>query len=306
MDSDLGERTVGPRSAASDPAAGRAVAATGPSPEEIALVARAVRGDAAAVTEVVRALQTPVYRLALRMTGRPADAEDATQEILLRALTRLATWRAEATLLTWAYRIGVNHLLDAARKSPQEIANLSLDEFGEGLVEGQASADYRGTDAALLAAEVRLRCSQAMLQCLTRAERVVFVLHDVFEMPSADAAWILDTTPAAYRKRWERVRGRMAAFLTATCGRVDAGASCRCSRRVANAIDLGRIDPRRPGLATHPVTANGRDVEAVEQQMSRLHDAAAIFRLHPDYAAPEITRGAISELLRSGRFPMFD
>ena len=57
------------------------------------LVARAVDGDKAALEEVVRLLQDPLYRLALRMTWRPADAEDATQEILIRVVTRLASWR---------------------------------------------------------------------------------------------------------------------------------------------------------------------------------------------------------------------
>ena len=75
---------------------------------EASLVARAVDGDKAALEEVIRLLQDPLYRLALRMVWRPADAEDATQEILIRVVTRLASWRGEAKLLTWAYRIGVN------------------------------------------------------------------------------------------------------------------------------------------------------------------------------------------------------
>ncbi|HEX4256609.1 MAG TPA: sigma factor, partial [Streptosporangiaceae bacterium] len=77
------------------PAAGR----------EQALVARAIGGDAAALEEIVHRVQDPVYRLALRMAGRPADAEDAAQEILIRIVTRLASWRGEASLTTWAYRI---------------------------------------------------------------------------------------------------------------------------------------------------------------------------------------------------------
>src|SRR5690606_29454011 len=79
-------------------------APTAPEPSEVALVAQAVDGNPDAVARILRDLQDPIYRLALRMTGRPADAEDATQEILLRVFTRLAMWRGEAKLLTWAYR----------------------------------------------------------------------------------------------------------------------------------------------------------------------------------------------------------
>ena len=55
------------------------------------LAARAINGDQVALEEVIRLLQDPVYRLPLRMVARPSDAEDATQEILIRVVTRLAS-----------------------------------------------------------------------------------------------------------------------------------------------------------------------------------------------------------------------
>ncbi|WP_232110730.1 RNA polymerase sigma factor [Nocardia wallacei] len=273
---------------------------------EAALVVRAVAGERDAVTEVVRLLRDPLYRLALRMVGRPADAEDAVQEILLRVLGALDTYRAEAKLTTWAYRIGVNHLLNLRRRSPQEAAQLSLDDFGAGLRDGLAEQEYRGPEAAVLTSEVRLSCSQGMLQCLSREERVAFVLGDVFELSSAEAAWILDTTAAAYRKRLERAKKRLGAFLTSSCGLANPAAACRCARRVDRAVALGRLDPAHPAFASHPVTPGGRTAARAEAQMVRLHDAAAIFRAHPDYALPRARAEAIAELLRSGRFPMLE
>ncbi|MEU4343273.1 RNA polymerase sigma factor [Nocardia sp. NPDC023852] len=274
--------------------------------EEKAVVARAVAGDREAVAQVVRLLQDPLYRLALRMVGRPPEAEDATQEILLRVLGHLHTWRAEAKLLTWAYRIGVNYLLNLKRQTPQEAAQLSLDSYREGLADGLADADYRGPEAALLTAEVRLNCSQAMVQCLVRDERIAFVLGEVFELRSVDSAWILGITPVAYRKRLERAKKRLGNFLDATCGLVEPTAFCRCSRRVDKALALGRVDPRRPVFARHAVSRGGRTAAVAEQQMIRLHDAASVLRAHPDYAAPQAKLDAIAELLDSGRFPLLD
>ena len=272
------------------------------SSEEKELVARAVDGDKAALAEIVHQLQDPIYRLALRMVWRPADAEDATQEILIRVVTRLATWRAEAKLLTWAYRIGVNYLLNLRRQTPQERAGVSLDQFRADLADGLATDDYQGPDAHLLAEEVRLTCTQAMLQCLERGERVAFVLADIFELSSTEAAWILDITPAAYRQRLARARQRLRNFMRGTCGLVNPEAFCRCARRVDKAVAIGRINPRRPEFATHPV--NGRDVGEAAAQMHKLHDAAAILRAHPDYAAPQAKTDAVLALLQSGRFPM--
>lgn len=275
-------------------------------PDETELVARAVDGDSAALEEVVRLLQDPLYRLALRMVWRPADAEDATQEILVRVVTRLASWRAEAALLTWAYRIGVNYLLNLRRRTPQEAAELSLEDFRDNLADGLAATDHAGPEAELLATEVRLSCSQAVLQCLEREERVAFVLGEVFELPSTEAAWIVDVTPAAYRKRLERARRRIRAFMGSTCGIVNPEAFCRCARRVEKAVAVGRLDPRRPALATHPVTPGGRTVAEAADQLHRLHDAAAVLRAHPDYAAPRTRTDAVLALLRSGRFPLLE
>lgn len=285
---------------------GATTASRGSTPAERDLVARAVDGDTAALEEVVRLVQDPLYRLALRMVWRPADAEDATQEILVRVVTRLASWRAEARLLTWAYRIGVNYLLNLRRSTPLEAAGISLETFGEGLAEGLAPGDYAGPDAALLTQEVRLTCSQALLQCLERGERVAFVLSEVFELSSPEAAWIVDTTPAAFRKRLERARRRIKAFMESTCSLVNPDAFCRCARRVATAVAAGRIDPGGPSLSTHPVTPTGRKVAEAAAQLHRLHDAASVLRAHPDYAAPTARADAILTLLRSGRFPLLD
>jgi RNA polymerase sigma factor (sigma-70 family) len=274
--------------------------------DESRLVARAVDGDKAALEEVIRLLQDPLYRLALRMVWRPADAEDATQEILIRVVTRLASWRGEAKLLTWAYRIGVNYLLNLRRQTPQEAKQVSLEEFRDDLADGLADADYRGPEATLLAEEVRLSCTQAMLQCLERGERIAFVLSDVFELSSADAAWILETSPAAYRKRLERARHRIRAFMESTCGLVNPEAFCRCARRVPKAVATGRVDPRRLVLTAHPVSPSGRGVAEAAAQLNRLHHAAAVLRAHPDYAAPQSKVDAIAALLQSGRFPLLE
>lgn len=280
--------------------------AWGPASAERELVARAVGGDGTALEEVVRLLQDPLYRLALRMVWRPADAEDATQEILIRVVTRLASWRGEAALTTWAYRIGVNYLLNLRRKTPQEQKGIGFEEFRDDLADGLTAADHTGPEAELLATEVRLTCTQAVLQCLDRTERVAFVLGHVFELPSGEAAWVLGTTPAAYRKRLERARRRIEAFMDSTCGIVNPEAFCRCARRVDKAVAIGRVDPRRPAFAGHPVAVPGRGVADAAAQLHRLHDAAAVLRAHPDYAAPRERTDAIVTLLRSGRFPLLE
>ena len=79
-----------------------------------------------------------------------------------------------------------------------------------------------------------------------------------------------------------------------------------CARRVPKAIAVGRMDPGRPVLTAHPVSPSGRGVAAAAAQLHRLHDAAAVMRAHPDYAAPQAKIDAIATLLHSGRFPLLE
>ncbi len=133
-------------------------------------------------------VQDEVYRLSLRMLWHPQDAEDATQEILFRIITSVATFRGESTFRTWALRVATNHLLNV-RRSRIERQSLTFDAFGkdlaDGLVDpGEAPAPRADeADQPLLEEEVRIGCTQAMLLCLDRDERIAYILG---ERPAID------------------------------------------------------------------------------------------------------------------------
>src|SRR5438477_106212 len=99
------------------------------------LAQAAAAGDAKAADAIVRILADDVYRLSLRMLWHPEDAEDATQEILVKVLTHLSTFRRESTLRTWVGRISANHLL-SVRQSRLEKQQWSFDLLANGLSEG--------------------------------------------------------------------------------------------------------------------------------------------------------------------------
>ncbi len=107
------------------------------------------------------------------MVAQPSDAEDATQEILIKVMTRLSTFKGDAGFTTWVHRIGVNHLLDR-KKTQVERLEVKFDFYAEDLRTGLAEPSARsGPDNALLAEEIKLSCTQAMLTCLDRQHRGV-------------------------------------------------------------------------------------------------------------------------------------
>ena len=152
------------------------------------LVAAAVGGDRDALEELLRLVADDVARLARRMLWHPQDAEDATQEILVKVATRLGGFRGDARVTTWVHRIAVNHLLTTRRRRAED-PTLTFAAFGQDLAEGLDLAyDARGVDEDLLAEEVRVGCTQGMLLCLDRELRIAYVLGEVLGFSSEDAA----------------------------------------------------------------------------------------------------------------------
>ena len=252
-------------------------------------VDQARAGDAGAAEKLVRELADSLYRLALRMTANPSDAEDATQEILVKVVTHLASFRGESSVRTWAWRIAVRHLLDM-KKSRVETLSLDFERFGADLLDGLADA---GAEAREDAEEVKLGCSLAMLTCLDREHRVAFLLGEVFDVPNGLAAEIAGTTEPTYRQRLSRAQRKVEAFTRAYCGVVNEQAPCRCDRRVARAIELGRLARGSFPLARHAREQATKHVK----EMEALHDTAALFRSHPEYRAPDSWVGSIRKIL---------
>ena len=99
------------------------------------LARQALDGDREALDGLVRALQGDVYGLALRMLWNREDAEDATQEILVRIVTRLSQFGFRSQLKTWTYRLAVNYILDT-KKGAIERLHLSFGRFADDLTGG--------------------------------------------------------------------------------------------------------------------------------------------------------------------------
>lgn len=266
--------------------------------EELATtIDRAVAGDSASLEELILDAQDLVFNLSLRMLGSFADAQDATQEILLKVVTHLSSFRGESMFSTWVFRIAVNHL-KSYRKHMFAEHPLSFDFYGYDIVNGRAqdAPDLtQGVDRSLLAEELKMSCTNVMLQCLDVESRCIFVLGTMFRVDSRTAGEVLGMTPEAYRQRLSRVRKRMAAFLSAYCGEYGCG-KCKCANRVNYAIENHRIDPRRLDyVAANP----GRIMVDVKAAMEEIDDLAQEFQFYKTYASPEGAAEFIKTFLNS-------
>lgn len=264
------------------------------------LVERAITGDKWALEEVLSGVQDLVFNLSLRMLGTFPDAEDAAQDILLKVMTHLSSFRGDSAFTTWVFRIAVNHLKDY-KKHMFAHAPLSFEFYGDDIKNGKLEdiPDLtQDTDRDILAQELKLSCTNVMLQCMDPESRCVFILGTMFHLDSRVAGEVLDMTPEAYRQRLSRTRKRMAEFLSEYCGEYGQG-TCRCAKRVNYAIQHHRISPDRLDFTAAKPSQTALEVT---QAMEEIDDYSQQFSFCQAYQSPARLREMIRAFLDGPAF----
>jgi RNA polymerase sigma factor (sigma-70 family) len=255
-----------------------------------ALVERAAAGERGAIEDLVRRHQPWIYNIAIRMLAHPYDAEDATQEILIKALTRLSSFEQRSSFRTWLYRIVVNHLLNMQRGRAER--PITFSEYGCGL-DGTPDLDLPdsagGPDVRLLVDEARIGCTSAMLLCLDREQRLVYVLGEILSVADAVGAALLEMSPDNFRQRLARARRDLHSFMNDKCGLVNKANPCRCARKTAGFIRCGHVDPANLLFARDRVRQVRELAPSTADALATL-DAryADVFRQHPFYESRDL------------------
>ena len=267
--------------------------------ELLALVHKATEGDKKALETLVADVQDIVFNLSLRMLGTFVDAEDAAQDILLKMITHLSSFKGGSAFTTWVFSIAVNHLKNY-KKHMFARYPLSFEYYGDDIENGkiQDVPDLtQNVEKDILAEELKMSCTNVMLQCLDAESRCIFILGTMFKIDSRIAGDILGMTPEAYRQRLSRVRKKMAEFLGQYCGEYGNG-RCKCRDRVNYAIQSHRLNP----LGLDYVAAAEIPVETmldVKSAMEDIDDLSQDFSFCKPYQSSERTKHLIKEFLDS-------
>lgn len=267
--------------------------------ELLALVEKATAGDKKSLETLVTNVQDIIFNLSLRMLGTFADAEDATQDILLKMITHLSSFRGESSFTTWVFSIAANHL-KTYKKHMFAHYPLSFEYYGDDIKNGkiQDVPDLtQNVEKDILAEELKMSCTNVMLQCLDMESRCIFILGTMFKIDSRIAGDILEMTPEAYRQRLFRIRRKMADFLGQYCGEYGSG-KCKCKDRVNYAIHNHRINPMQldyVSAAEIPL----QTMLDVKNAMEDIDDLSQDFSFCKPYESPERTKHLIREFLDS-------
>ncbi len=268
------------------------------------LIDQATAGDKQSLETLLVGVQDLVFNLSLRMLGTFPDAEDASQDILLKVMTHLSSFKKESAFSTWVFAIAVNHLKNY-KKHMFARYPLSFDDYGNDILHAniQEVPDLtQNVEKAILAEELKLSCTNVMLQCLDTESRCIFILGTMFQLDSRIAGDILGITPEAYRQRLSRVRKKMADFLKEYCSEYGKG-TCHCTERVNYAIKNHRIHPSKldfynavPKQVVLDVTAAMEKIDTISQEFSFCRT----------YESPERLKEFIENFLNGATFSVVE
>ncbi len=162
--------------------------------------------------------QQPIYNYLLRMTQNPADAEDLTQETFIRVHRSLPTFRGEASLGTWLYRIATNVSYDHFRRNSTRQAKISL-SFEETDLDRKWIIDEITSSPEQLATRQSemSACVETFIQRLPPTYRTVLVLHDLQGLKNREIADVLDCSLSTVKIRLHRARNKLREALNAGC-----------------------------------------------------------------------------------------
>ena len=208
------------------------------------LVNLSIEGNKKALQTLIVRHQLFVYNLALKMVGNVADAEDITQEVFIKVITALGKFKGDSQFRTWLYRITVNHFLNSKKKNAKlSVVNFEsyfneIDSIPSFDLNDLEEKEYKDTIE-----EIRINCTTGMLLCLSKEQRMIYILGELFDIDHNLGGEILGITPGNFRIKLMRTRKELYNWMNKKCGLVNTDNPCRCSKKTRGYIEAGKVDP---------------------------------------------------------------
>src|SRR5216684_866491 len=250
------------------------------------LISQAKNGNRDALEKLVLRHQAWIYNIAVRMVFHPQDAEEVTQEVLVKVITKLSTFKGESKFRTWLYRIAANHVLNMKRRSA-ETKTTTFADFGAAISRTPDAdlPDPKSVPVSLpiLVEEAKNSCTMGMLLCLDRKQRLIFTLGEILGASDTVGGEVLEMTADNFRQCLARARRDLHSFMNNQCGLVNKNNPCRCPKKTRGFIEQGHVDPGNLLFVPRHVE-RVRDVapDAVRKIEDFVEEQyAAIYRDHP-------------------------
>lgn len=232
------------------------------------LVEEVLKGNKQSLNDLILKHQPFIYNIAWKMIGDPMQAEDLTQEALLKIISNLSSFQGKSAFRTWAYRIVWNHFLNL-KKKPNGPFRDNFTDLGNAL-DNAPSFDLSFEEQEAKKEEireVRLQCLSGMLLCLSKEQRLVYIIGDIFDADHNIGSEIMGISKDTYRKKLSRARKDLHNFMQNKCGLIDKSNPCRCHKKVTIALENGMVDAKNLLFNRKEYSTFQKEIEPVANQL---------------------------------------
>ncbi len=268
-------------------------------------IEQSLKGDPGALEALILRHQSWIFNIALTMTGDIHLAEDVTQEVLIKVITKLSTYDPQkAAFRTWLYRIVANHVVNMKENKKEIFFARMMENSGDTiLLNNQPDHQkHARADSERLREETKSQCILCVLLCLSRRERIVFTLAGIFDVTDKTGAEICEMSRANFRQSYLRSRRKVYQYFAKNCSLLNDRNPCTCASQTthlirAGIINQGRLIAEQNSLGTIHSLLGG----SIRQVEDSYEEFISLFRGQPFLKGPDMVSW-LKELIKSEHY----
>jgi RNA polymerase sigma-70 factor (ECF subfamily) len=189
---------------------------------ELILVKRSISGDVDAFEELIKDYKKMAYNIALRVLRNKEDAEDISQEALIKVFKNISSFNMKSSFKVWLYRIVMNSCFDFKRK--KNIVTYSIDkplENDESEIMQEVPDNTYNPDI-VIQNELESQMLYESIDSLDDDFRAVIVLRDIQGLSYRDIASVLSCNEGTVKSRLNRARSKLKQIITKKLSNIES------------------------------------------------------------------------------------
>lgn len=212
---------------------------------DLHLIEMILLGNKDALHALIERHQQFIFNIALKMINNVQDAEDVTQEVLIKIVVKLSSFDStKGRFRTWLYRVTFNHILNIKKQKYEHMVP-DFETFFN-YIENSPTEDMSVEEEVVMSLyikEARVTCMNGMLMCLDREQRLIYIMGDVFEIDHQLGGEMFNISASNFRQKLSRARKDLYQWMNNRCGLVNKNNPCRCPKKTKGFIAKGWVNP---------------------------------------------------------------